>query len=53
VELYIHSPKTPSWRGAQFKKHRANALINFMAEIKRGFTSLTPHISRNVEEDSV
>jgi hypothetical protein len=20
VELYLHSPNTPSWRGAQFKK---------------------------------
>jgi hypothetical protein len=24
VELYIHSPNTPSWRGAQLKKHRDN-----------------------------
>jgi hypothetical protein len=22
VELYLHSPNTPSWRGAQLKKHR-------------------------------
>jgi hypothetical protein len=22
VELYFHSPNTPSWRGAQLKKHR-------------------------------
>jgi hypothetical protein len=22
VELYLHSPKTPSWRGSQFKKSR-------------------------------
>jgi hypothetical protein len=21
VELYLHSPYTPSWRGAQLKKH--------------------------------
>jgi hypothetical protein len=24
VELYIHSPNTPSWRGAKLKKHRDN-----------------------------
>jgi hypothetical protein len=24
VELYFHSPNTPSWRGAQFKKNRDN-----------------------------
>jgi hypothetical protein len=24
VELYLHSPNTPSWRGAQLKKHRDN-----------------------------
>jgi hypothetical protein len=28
VELYLHSPDTPSWRGAQLKrKHRDNFLI--------------------------
>jgi len=24
LELYLHSPNTPSWRGAQLKKHRDN-----------------------------
>jgi hypothetical protein len=24
VELYLHSPNTPSWRGAKLKKHRNN-----------------------------
>jgi hypothetical protein len=24
VELYLHSPNTPLWRGAQLKKHRDN-----------------------------
>jgi hypothetical protein len=24
VALYLHSPSTPSWRGAQEKKHRGN-----------------------------
>jgi hypothetical protein len=24
VKLYLHSPNTPSWRGAELKKHRGN-----------------------------
>jgi hypothetical protein len=24
VELYLHSPNTPSWRGAQLGEHRDN-----------------------------
>jgi hypothetical protein len=32
VELYFHSPNTPSWRGAQFKKkHRDNFTFTFTA----------------------
>jgi hypothetical protein len=28
VELYLHSPNTPSWRGAQLK-HRGNFTFTF------------------------
>jgi hypothetical protein len=31
VELYLHSPNTPSWRGAQLKKkHRDNFTFTFI-----------------------
>jgi hypothetical protein len=29
VKLYLHSPSTPSWRGAQLKKHRDAFTITF------------------------
>jgi Zn-dependent alcohol dehydrogenase len=29
VELYFHSPNTPSWRGAQFRKHMDNCTFTF------------------------
>jgi hypothetical protein len=29
VELYLHSPSTPSWRGAQFKKKKHRDNFNF------------------------
>jgi hypothetical protein len=29
LELYFHSPNTPSWRGAQLKKHRDNFTFAF------------------------
>jgi hypothetical protein len=29
VELYLHSPDTPSWRGAQFKNSRWTIVIYF------------------------
>jgi hypothetical protein len=28
VELYLHSPSTPSWCGARLKKHRGNFIIS-------------------------
>jgi hypothetical protein len=31
VELYIHSPYTPSWSGAQLKKHRDNFSFSFIS----------------------
>jgi hypothetical protein len=31
VELYFHSPNTPSWRGAQFKKHKDNFTVYFLS----------------------
>jgi hypothetical protein len=27
VELYLHSPNTPSWHGAQLKEHRDNFIF--------------------------
>jgi hypothetical protein len=33
VELYLHSPNTPSWRGAQLKeKHRDNFTFTFFCK---------------------
>jgi hypothetical protein len=35
VELYLHSPNAPSWRGAQFGEHRDNftfTLLNAFVE---------------------
>jgi hypothetical protein len=29
VELYLQSPNTPSWRGAQLKKHTDNFTFSF------------------------
>jgi len=29
VELYLHSPCTSSWRGAQIEKHRGNFTFTF------------------------
>jgi hypothetical protein len=28
-ELYLHSPNTPSWRGAQLGEHRDNFTFTF------------------------
>jgi hypothetical protein len=28
VELYLHSPNTPSWRGAQLGEHRDDLTLN-------------------------
>jgi hypothetical protein len=33
VELYFHSPSTPSWRGAQLKKHRFNFTFTFYTSV--------------------
>jgi len=30
VKLYLHSPNTPKWRGAQLKKHRDNFTFTFI-----------------------
>jgi hypothetical protein len=30
VELYLHSPNTPSWRGARLKNHRDNFTLTFI-----------------------
>jgi 5-methylcytosine-specific restriction endonuclease McrA len=35
VELYLHSPNTPSWRGAQLKKHRDNFTYTFYLYFRR------------------
>jgi hypothetical protein len=31
VELYLHSPNTPSWRGSKLKKHRDNFTFTFFS----------------------
>jgi hypothetical protein len=31
VELYLHSPNTPSWRGVQLKRHRATLPLHLHA----------------------
>jgi hypothetical protein len=36
VELYLHSPSTPSWRGAQLK-HRDNFTFTFLLFASYGF----------------
>jgi len=33
VELYFHSLNTPSWRGAQLKKHRVNYLFTYFSVV--------------------
>jgi len=32
VELYLHSPSTSPWHGAQFKKHRDNFTFIFIKQ---------------------
>jgi hypothetical protein len=40
VELYLHSPNMPSWRGAQ-GEHRDNFYVSFLPFLKMlGFTDL-------------
>jgi hypothetical protein len=34
VDLYLYSPNTPSWRGAQFKKHKDNFTFTFIVTKK-------------------
>jgi hypothetical protein len=38
VELYLHSPNMPSWRGAQFKKRRDNfyLLTTLLTRLDKG-----------------
>jgi hypothetical protein len=38
VDLYFHSPNTPSWRGAQFKKKSTGATLHYVYH--RMFNSL-------------
>jgi hypothetical protein len=43
VELYLHFPNTPSWRGAQFKKSTGTTLpllrdIHFVGTARKCFT---------------
>jgi hypothetical protein len=33
VELYLHSPNTPSWHGAQFKKKAREQLYLYLTEL--------------------
>jgi len=59
VELYLHSPNTPSWRGAQFKKSTVTTLplpfttlplhLNPYMFLSFGFLALStqPRLSEN------
>jgi hypothetical protein len=38
VERYLHSPNTPSWLGAQLKKHRDNFTFTFIGTIYIGLS---------------
>jgi hypothetical protein len=40
VELYLHSPNTPSWRGARLKNHRDNFTFTFIGTYKMIATSM-------------
>jgi hypothetical protein len=44
MELYLHSPKIPSWRGAQLKKkHRDNFTLFYLLKVKLSLCFLTKH----------
>jgi hypothetical protein len=53
VELYLHSPNTPSWHGAQLK-HRKNFTFTFTCRISSSsiqrVDSFLPHSSRRLFE---
>jgi hypothetical protein len=44
MEIYIYSPNTPSWRGAQLK-HRDNFYFNVMTKTLRQNYSVVKHIN--------
>jgi hypothetical protein len=46
VELYLHCPKTPSWRGAQLK-HRDN--FTFHLYYRRGEASLIEKYLKKIQ----
>jgi hypothetical protein len=43
MELYLHSPNTPSWLGAQLKKYRDNFTFTFTNWIKMGLAMKESH----------
>jgi hypothetical protein len=44
VELYLHSPNTPSWRGAQLKEAQGNFTFTFINYV---------YTSKNVSKKAV
>jgi hypothetical protein len=63
VDLYLHSPRTPLWRGAQLK-HRDNftftftfcffyqtALINSSLNIPQSFICIAVKLHMNINSD--
>jgi len=53
VELYLHLPNTPSWRGAQLK-HRDNFTVPYLTEIAdlELITTLPPHFILGLKFDN-
>jgi len=50
VELYLHSPNTPSWCGTQLKKHRDNFTFTFTFIFTFTFTFTSLHYTQFKEK---
>jgi hypothetical protein len=44
VELYLHSPKTPSWRGAQLKKKSVGTTLPLPSVVKKVTMQIVAHV---------
>jgi len=53
VELYIRSPNTPSWRGAQLKKIAQGQLYRLPLPLSEGLTPLTQEPSTGSNHEPV
>jgi len=51
VELYLHSPKTPSWRGCRLKRSTRAILPFFLhrLEVKYHLRNLGLHVEDNIK----